>query len=281
MERFIPNRSGLRLWTESFGDPAGPTVLLIAGGAAQGIVWPDLLCRLFVAAGYHVVRYDHRDTGRSAKSEQDYEIGELAADAADVITGRGLRPVHVVAQSLGGVAAQLLALDRPELVRSLVLLSTSPDPARHSGLPGQLAPMLDWTAATAADPPTTPQQRIESALACWRVLVGPGAPFDEPYWRTLVERAEQRAAAPSTTFRHLRALDRAPSLLPRLPAVAAPVLVVHGHHDPVFPLPHGRALHRAVPHARLAEIAGLGHHFPPQWSELIHRLVLDHLRGLD
>jgi pimeloyl-ACP methyl ester carboxylesterase len=284
MERLITTRDGLTLWTESFGDPADAAILLVMGGTAQGIVWPDELCRLLAASAYHVVRYDHRDTGRSSKCDHDYDLSALAADAADVVAGLGLGPAHVVGQSLGGMAAQLLALQHPELVRSLVLLSSSPDAngdvslLPETGLPGPLRPMLDRVAELTANPPTTREAKLDAAVAGWRVLVGPAAPFSEPYWRELVERAMRRAGEPDTAGQHLRALDRTPPLTARIGGIEVPTLVVHGEQDPVFPVEHGRELCRAIDGARLVELAGLGHIFPPQWSTIIHRLVLEHLR---
>ncbi|WP_055492178.1 alpha/beta fold hydrolase [Streptomyces sp. TP-A0356] len=127
MERPITTRDGLRLWTETFGSRRDPAVLPGIGGTAPGIVWPDELCRLLAVDGYFVARYDHRDTGRSGKSDGEYDLSAPASDAAEVIAGLGLGRAHVVGPSFGGMVAQLLALDRPELVWSLVLLSSSPD----------------------------------------------------------------------------------------------------------------------------------------------------------
>ncbi|MFI1889377.1 alpha/beta fold hydrolase [Streptomyces jumonjinensis] len=287
MERSIITRDGLTLWTEAFGDPADPAILLIMGGTAQGIVWPDELCWMFADSACHVVRFDHRDTGRSSKCEYGYDLSALAEDAADVITGLGLAPAHVVGQSVGGMAAQLLALHHPVLVRSLVLLSSSPDANGDvnlppvSGLPGPLRPMLDLAAALTVNPPATREARLEAAVAGWRVLVGPAAPFREPYWRDLVERAMRRAPEPDTAGQHLRALDRTPPLTARIAGIRVPTLVVHGGQDPVFPVEHGSELVRAIAGARLVEIAGLGHIFPPEWSATIHALVLEHLRQVE
>ncbi|MGX4691125.1 alpha/beta fold hydrolase [Streptomyces sp. JNUCC 63] len=284
MERPITTRDGLRLWTETFGSRRDPAVLLVMGGTAPGIVWPDELCRLLAADGYFVVRYDHRDTGRSGKSDGEYDLSAPASDAAEVITGLGLGRAHVVGQSFGGMVAQLLALDRPRLVRSLVLLSSSPDangdvwlPPR-TGLPGPRPSMLERADRLAASPPRGPEEALAAAVDGWRVLVGPVAPFDQNYWKDLVRRVMARGELPDTSGRHLRALDRTPPLTGRLPALDVPTLVVHGEQDPVFPPEHGEELRRVIPHARLWRIAGMGHIFPPHWSSTIRTLIVDHLR---
>lgn len=287
MERLVRTQDGLALWTESFGEPADPAILLVMGGTAQGIAWPDDLCRRLVGSGYRVVRYDHRDTGMSSKTDYErfpYDLSALAADAADVITGLGLAPAHVVGQSMGGMVAQLLALRDPCLVRSLVLLSCSPDAnadvslAPETGLPGPRQAMLDHVAALTEAPPTTPLDHVMAAVAGWRVLVGPTAPFSEPYWRDLVERSKRRTDDPEAAGNHLRALDRTPPLTARIGAIRVPTLVVHGRQDNVFPVEHGRALCRAIANARLVELDDMGHIFPPQWCSDVHALVLEHLR---
>jgi pimeloyl-ACP methyl ester carboxylesterase len=287
MERLVRTRGRLTLWTESFGSPADPAVLLVMGATAQGIAWPDRLCRLLAESGYRVIRYDHRDTGKSSKLDYDrsaYDLSDLAEDAADVITALALAPAHVIGQSVGGMVAQLLAVQDPHLVRSLVLLSGSPDangdvhllPA--TGLPGPRQPMLDHVAALTEDPPTTTPAKIEAAVAGWRVLVGPTAPFAEPYWRDLVERSMRRTENPDAAGHHLRALDRTPPFTDRITGIRVPTLVIHGKRDDVFPVEHGRALRRAITTARLLELDNLGHIFPPQWCSAVHALLLEHLR---
>ncbi|WP_406302354.1 alpha/beta fold hydrolase [Streptomyces sp. NBC_00885] len=284
METPIATRDGLRLWTETFGSRGDPAVLLVMGGSAPGIVWPDELCRLIAKDGYFVVRYDHRDTGRSGKSDDEYDLSTLAADAADVLVGLGLGSAHVVGQSVGGMVAQLLALDRPELVRSLVLLSSSPDangdvwaPPR-TGLPGPRRPMLEHVARLSASPPQGPEESLAAAVDGWQVLVGSYVPFDRTYWVDLVRRVKDRDRGPDTAWRHATALDRTPPLTGRIAALDVPTLVVHGERDPVLPLEHGEELRRVIPHARLWRIAGMGHIFPPHWSSTISSLVVDHLR---
>ena len=88
--------------------------------------------------GRFVIRYDHRDTGRSVTYEPGrpgYTGGDLVADAAGVLDAYEIPAAHIVGVSAGGAFAQLLALDYPNRVLSLVLISTSPalrsDPELH------------------------------------------------------------------------------------------------------------------------------------------------------
>jgi pimeloyl-ACP methyl ester carboxylesterase len=300
MESSIPAQDGLPLWAETFGDRRRPAVLLVMGATAPGIVWPDELCQLLAAAGYFVVRYDHRDTGRSGRSggsgrsDGEYDLSTMAGDAAAVIAGLGVGPAHVVGQSAGGMISLLLALERPELVRSLVLLSTSPDANTDvrlspcAGLPGPCEPVPERLARAAPVPErvpspgasslAAPEERTGTTVESWRELVGPAAPFDQAHWTDLVERVAAHSRGPDTSGRHLTAMSRTPPLTGRLGALDVPTLIVHGEQDPVFPVEHAEVLHRAIPRARLRRILRMGHIFPPEWSALIGGLITGHLR---
>jgi pimeloyl-ACP methyl ester carboxylesterase len=95
---FVVNSQGLRLWTERFGDPAGPVVLLVMGTAAQAIGWPGELVEILVAGGRQVIRFDHRDTGQSDCVDfaaAPYTVGDMAGDALAVLDGHQVSAAHV------------------------------------------------------------------------------------------------------------------------------------------------------------------------------------------
>ena len=136
-ERMI-EANGVELCTESFGRPADPPILLIMGIGASMLWWEEGFCRLLAEGGRFVIRYDHRDTGRSVTYEPgrpEYTGTDLIADAVGVLDAYGIPAAHVVGVSAGGAFAQLLALDYPDRVLSLVLISTSPATPGERGLP--------------------------------------------------------------------------------------------------------------------------------------------------
>src|SRR3954451_10560279 len=121
--------NGVELCTEPFGDPRDPPILLIMGIGASMLWWEEGFCGMLADGGRYVIRYDHRDTGRSVTYEPGrpgYTSADLVADAARVLDAHGVTDVHVVGQSAGAAFAQLLALEAPERVASLVLVATSP-----------------------------------------------------------------------------------------------------------------------------------------------------------
>ena len=137
-ERMI-TANGVELCTEPFGAPGDPPVLLVMGIGASMLWWPEGFCRLLAERGRFVIRYDHRDTGRSVTYEPGrpgYTNADLVADAVGVLDAYGIAAAHVVGVSAGGALSQLVALGFPDRVLTLVLISTSPATA---GRP-QLAP---------------------------------------------------------------------------------------------------------------------------------------------
>src|SRR4051794_40714250 len=126
-ERIIDVR-GVELCTESFGDRGDPPILLIMGIGASMLWWEEDFCRRLADGGRFVIRYDHRDTGRSVSYEPGrpgYSGAELVADVAGVLDAYDIHAAHLVGVSAGGAFAQLVALDHPQRVLSLVLISTS------------------------------------------------------------------------------------------------------------------------------------------------------------
>jgi pimeloyl-ACP methyl ester carboxylesterase len=196
-EKFIASGE-VRLWAERFGSPDDPAVLLIMGTSAQGIGWPDELVGALVAGGRQVIRFDHRDTGRSTCMDfatRPYALADMAADAVAVLDGHHVAAAHIAGASLGGAIGQWLAAHRPERVLTLTAIMTGPlghdaGPAWARALagqdrdPGDLPPpsprFLRHLAERAAMPQATREQRVTAGIETWRVLNGDALPFDEP-----------------------------------------------------------------------------------------------------
>ena len=80
--------NGVTLCTETFGDPADPPILLVMGVGASMLWWDEGFCRMLADGGRFVIRYDHRDTGRSVTYEPghpQYTGADLVADAVGVL----------------------------------------------------------------------------------------------------------------------------------------------------------------------------------------------------
>src|SRR5256885_17098829 len=113
----LVHANGVQLCVETFGDDRDPAILLISGSTGSMDWWEDEFCERLAAGLRHVIRYDHRDTGRSTtypKGLPGYSGADLVADAAALIVEKA----HVVGVSMGGALARAPTLDHPELVES-------------------------------------------------------------------------------------------------------------------------------------------------------------------
>jgi pimeloyl-ACP methyl ester carboxylesterase len=220
--------------------------------------WPDALCEALAGGGRHVVRYDLRDSGASttvAPEAPAYTLRDLAADAAALARLVDHRPAHLAGIGVGGMVAQVAALDHPEAFSALTLVGTRPvapgpvdddlpghDPATMERLFSR--PQPDWSDRAA----------VAEFVAAGAEILGddPAAArrTAERIWdRTPgTEPAVQMANQLRMVFSRL---DCKPRWRERLSELAIATLVIHGRRDPFFPVGNGEALAREIPGARL------------------------------
>ncbi|TWP49995.1 alpha/beta hydrolase [Lentzea tibetensis] len=266
--------NGVELCVETFGDRTAPAILLISGGAASMDYWDPEFCQR-LADGRFVIRYDHRDTGRSASyppGEPGYTSSDLVLDPLALIDVLANGRAHVVGLSMGGGIAQQLAVEHPAHVATLTLMSTSPGPA------GDLPPMADELKEVFANPVPEPDWTDHAAVVDYLVEVERpyAGSFDEARARALIEKVVSRTVNPeSATKNHWAAPGDGASLRPRLGGVTAPTLVIHGTADPMFPPGHGEALAREIPGAELLLLDGVGHEWPPPrtWDTVVPAIL--------
>src|SRR3954452_703062 len=275
-ERMV-EANGVELCTEPFGDPADPPILLIMGLGASMLWWEEGFCQLLAAGGRFVIRYDHRDTGRSVTYElgrPGYSSADLVADAGGVLDAYELPAAHLVGVSAGGAFAQVVALDHPDRVSSLVLISTSP------ALPGEreLPPPSDELGrfvSTAAVDWSDPDSAVDYLVGYSRVLAGGRRPFAEEETRSLVRRDVERAHDYAAVQNH-DALPEGEAPSGTLSSIAAPTLIIHGTADPLFPIEHGEALAQEIPGATLMPLENAGHGVDRADWETIAGAILAH-----
>jgi pimeloyl-ACP methyl ester carboxylesterase len=273
--------NGAELCVDATGDPADPPVLLIMGAAASLDRWEDPFVARLAAAGRHVVRYDHRDTGASTTcppGAPDYAPEAVVADAVGVLDALGIAAAHLVGMSMGGAIAQRLAIEHPSRVRTIALVSSTPIGAAGPDRP-ELPPYSDRLRPLfAGEQPREPDWDDREAVLAYlveveRAFAAPDG-FDEAHTRALLARVLDRSI-------DVRAGGNHPPLAggERLPAgslarVAVPALVVHGEQDPMFGPAHGEQLAREIPGARLLVLEGVGHELPPRaWDRVLPALI--------
>jgi pimeloyl-ACP methyl ester carboxylesterase len=263
VHRFVDVSPGVRLWAEEFAstgpeDDAEP-LLLVMGAMASGLVWPDALVELLTER-HRVIRYDHRDTGRStwAYDDQPYSVADLAADAVAVLDAFDIPRAHVVGMSMGGLLVQLMLLDHPDRLLSATVLCTG-------ALASPAAPPLPGPEpALRALWEQLPEPRDRDAeigwrVEHWRLLNGTGTHFDADEFRRLEERIVAHAGRHEPSTAHARAAQTGLDRGAELADVEVPTLVVEAPEDPAWPPPHSGHLARALGRGRLIRIPGMGH----------------------
>ncbi|MFD1913077.1 alpha/beta fold hydrolase [Halodurantibacterium flavum] len=272
--------NGQRLATESFGHPGDPAMLLIMGATESMLGWPDDFCTMLAGHGFHVIRYDHRDTGGSTTlppGTARYTVEDLAADARAVLDGHGLARAHLVGMSLGGYLAQMLAVTDPARVLSLTLIASEPLGWDSPALPhmsddilahfGGLA-TLDWDDLAA----------VRSFLLRTRELcAGRAYPFDRAAEEDRIDRILARTSSLPSMFNHA-SLGGEKDWTGRFRDFRCPVLVIHGSDDPVLPSENGQALAGNIPGAMIEVLTGAGHELPAPLLPRIAGRIAHHAR---
>ena len=257
-------------WFESdLEDGAADPVLLLSEAEAPSSRWPDELVSRLVATVGPVLRFDTRDAGRSDRVDAAFALDDLAVDARALLHGFGADRAHVVGRSMGGMVAQLLALDHPSVVRSLTLVSTTG--GHDDALPEPAEWLVEKMAARHLGlPPVDDAGRVEWIVEQWEWFAGARVPFDRA---AATVRATVELPWWQPTSGHGLAVVEAEPRWDRLGGIVAPTIVVHGTADPVHPPEHALRLVESIPGAQLELIEGLGHELPDELSAQVAGLI--------
>lgn len=274
--------SSARIWFEQ-REPSGEargTVMLIMGIAADALMWPPKLIEDLLAAGYRVIRYDHRDTGLSTSDRSRYTLVDMADDTRAILDTQDIERAHVVGVSMGGMIAQELALNDPERVASLSLLMTTGDAMDPELPPLSLSVGFDLVrTALKYGVFSTERRRMRQQMAIHRIIAGKAwQGYDLHYvaQQVLYNLRERDGYNLTTTVRHLRAVQASPPRLERLRELNLSTLVVHGELDPLIPIAHGRKLAETIPGAHGLWLEDMGHDLPPERGGELTRALLAH-----
>ena len=259
--------------SESFGDPADPTILLISGLGSQLTRWPVAFCELLSARGYRAIRFDNRDVGKSTWfGEGDrYTLSDMAADAVAVLDAGGADKAHVAGISMGGMIAQAVAIEHPTRVMSLTSIMSA------TGAPGTLDPTPQaGEVLTIAPPnPDTDYDRFLDHMVRSAIIIGsPGYPWPEGALRKRAIDEHARAFNPTGSARQMVAIRADGDRTERLSKLKLPTVVLHGADDPLVPVAGGKATACAIAGAELRIIAGMGHDLPPALFEIVANAIL-------
>ena len=280
----------IEIYYEDMGDENHPPVLLIMGLGAQLLLWRKGFCEKLVDQGLRVIRYDNRDVGLSSKvtgrhtgakllprmvrsflgrpSPAVYTLEDLADDAAALLNHLGIDRAHIVGASMGGMIAQIFAASFPQHTLTLgVIFSSNNQPLLPPPGPQQLRALLQRPADSTQD------AIVANAVRVSKIIGSPGYPQPEEKLRADAIESYERAYYPAGIARHFAAVLGSGSLLHYDRKITAPTVVIHGKADRLMRPFGGRAIARAIKHARLVLIDGMAHDLPEQlWDHLVGEL---------
>ena len=281
--------NGIELCYDTFGDPAAEPMLLVMGLGAQMIQWDEAFCTRLAERGFHVIRFDNRDVGKSQRFtgggrlgflellrlrlfgtavRAPYTLRDMAEDAVGLLDALGIARAHVVGVSMGGMIVQELAIGFPERLLSITsIMSTTGDPRLPGPTRGAMRLLL-------ASPPRSREEFLGRYAATWSLLRAGSFPEDEAKDRERAERTWDRGNDPAGAGRQLRAIVASGDRTARLAAVKLPALVIHGEVDPLVRPAAGKATAAAIPGAKLLMIPRMGHAMPMVlWPPIIDAIA--------
>ncbi|OTA04342.1 alpha/beta fold family hydrolase [Trichoderma parareesei] len=293
-ELFVTLPSGCRICYQVFGSPLDPAILLISGHSGAMTQKTDGLVRLLSPPNqpYFVIRFDHRDTGRSTSFARPpdgspvYTLGEMVDDIVGLIRHLELSAVHLVGTSLGGTLAWQTAARLPDIVKSLALVLTSP--VGRQQLPSDKLPQVhldgQWLIAeayTVPDDSEDDEAWIQSYMQL-DLALATQSPTEE-------ERAESRRESEITYYREKESgtmwtkynhSDASGVRWPRelLKQITCPTVVIHAAKDQIFPMKHAEALRDDVKGATLVILEDCGHEIPHRVRQRMVDAIIQNVR---
>jgi pimeloyl-ACP methyl ester carboxylesterase len=284
-ELFAEVAPGVQLCYQTFGSPDGDPLALVMGLGGPMTWWDPELCTMLAEAGFQVVRFDNRDTGRSSRMKgrvtraqlvrsflgrggrPPYTLSDMAADAFALMDHLGWESAHVAGVSMGGMIVQTMAVDQPRRVRSLTSIMSTLGKRTVGWQHPSLLPTLIGPRAPGRE------AYIDSSARMWKLIGSPGFPVDDAKVRSRAEETFDRGVSASGVMRQMLAILNQPDRSRALASLRIPAAVVHGSADKMVHVSGGRATAQAIPGAELLVIDGMGHDMPVDLFETLTAVI--------
>tara|TARA_R110001632_G_scaffold8686_9_gene34500 strand:+ start:26521 stop:27450 length:930 start_codon:yes stop_codon:yes gene_type:complete len=279
------NTVPLQIAYDTFGTEQNRPLVLIMGLGAQRIFWEDEFCQLVAEQGFWVIRFDNRDVGESTYIDDQftpnllqlvasgllgaqipipYTLLDMANDVVCLMEYLNVPKAHIVGASMGGMIAQILAIEYPQKVLSLTsIMSSTGNKMLHK-------PNKDVVLKLLKPMPKTRDKGIASGIEFWRTLHGNFYTFDWLRTSKLINKAYDRGVSSQGVLRQFAAILASKDRTSALNALSLPTLVIHGDADPMLPVSNGHATASAISGAKLRIYAGMGHTLPTElWQQIV------------
>jgi pimeloyl-ACP methyl ester carboxylesterase len=266
--------NGVKVNITDSGAPAGnasaPTVVFGHGLLFSGHMFEAQIERL--RSTYRCVTIDWRGQGKTPATEDGYDMDTLSLDAAAVIEGLGVGPVHYVGLSMGGFVGLRLAARRPELLRSLILLDTSADP-EDPAMAKQDRLLCKVYRVVGIRPLSG---KVGKLMFGPTFLADPASKPDLERWKAGVAAVER----PGMVKAILGVVDRLP-VTAELDAISLPTLIVVGEDDAATPVARSEAIAAGIKGSVLKKVKDCGHSSTVEQPEILADLIEEFLTAQD
>jgi pimeloyl-ACP methyl ester carboxylesterase len=288
--------NGIEIEYDEAGPKDGAPLLMIQGFGSQMTSWPIEFFDILVDSGLRVIRFDNRDVGLTQKwdgifpkteniiealkagrkPDVPYTLADMASDAAALLDELGIESAHIAGASMGGMIAQLVALDHPKKARSLIsIFSTTSDPSLPRSSP-------EAQAALMARPESNDRDTvIAHSLKGRRTYASTKWLFNEKRLAELIGRSYDRSFYPEGTLRQWAAIMASPPRTERLKSLKMPSLILHGSSDTLIPPAAGRHTAKMIAGSEHHEIEGWGHDLPLEVIPILRDLIVPFIRRVE
>ena len=278
---------------EEFGEVSKPSVLLVMGLGMQMVGWPRDFCQMIADKGFHVVRFDNRDTGLSShfyqagmpnmlaigtalmsgtKPDSCYYLSDMGNDAAALLDALDIEKAHVVGASMGGMIAQELAINHPQRLLSMTsIMSTTGRADLPKASPAAMEVLM--SRPTGDDE----ESLLDHAFKSQQTISGSKYPPVKVDVDARTRESMARNIDAAGVARQMAAIAASGDRVAGLAEVDIPTLVIHGSEDPLVPVTGGEDTARCIANAKLEIIDGWGHTLPRVLWQRIADMIGGHI----
>ena len=272
---------------DTFGDKRNPALVLIMGFGAQMVAWHEDFVKMLADRGHFVVRFDNRDVGLSTKLEGvnvdanavvaaalteqplppvPYTLSDMAQDVVGLMDHLGIQKAHIMGASMGGMIAQVFAIEHPERTASLISVMSMPgEPETMQSTPEAMNALLSI-------PPSDRAGFIEHSLV-YQVFQSKKYRSDA-LSRENAARDFDRSFYPEGAPRQMAAIYASGRRTEALAALKVPTLVLHGNDDTLISPAAAHRTAEIIPGAELVMLDDMGHDVPRElWDRVVDTIT--------
>jgi len=270
---------GIEIYTESFGNPEDPSILLLMGATASMLWWNDEFCNRLADKGYHVIRYDNRDVGMSTSyppGTTPYSLDDLVDDTIAILDAYDLEHAHFAGMSLGGLITQIAALKYPDRVKTLTLIASGPFGPSDPDIPPMDERIYDFHSKRAEIDWSDEDAITDYLVEGGKLFSGAERPYDRDRGEFLIRAEFRRANNYISMFNHA-SLQGGESYFGKVREIEQPGLVIHGTDDKIWHYRHTEILLNQLNDPKLVTLEGAGHEIHYQDWDIIIQSITGHI----